>query len=212
MNAIGTLQFESQSVSGDTVCLTLGKMLRIPSFRCRTLSLHALEAMGFVVCQMLYGEQSALYIRQRRDNKSKAMVFPLVRHNSSDFLRIKIVYPSRTSSRPAHGVVQVSAVNLATRLKGSQLWWLWHARLGCPGHSSHKMMFDKKSVEGIANLTDISEPLDGVTCPICYSELTRKPDSHPTQYTIITVKGAKWNADLDSIRFILYVVSSAFLF
>ena len=34
-----------------------------------------------------------------------------------------------------------------------------------------------------------------MTCPICYSELTRKPDSHPTQYTIITVKGAKWNAD-----------------
>ena len=92
--------------------------------------------------------------------------------------------------------MQVNAVDLAQSMKGDKLWWLWHARLGCPGHQSHKTMFDTGTVEGIFNRTGIKEPSNGHTCPVCFSEKTRKPPSNPTQHIIISSKGSRWHADL----------------
>ena len=210
VTGIGTLVFEATTVTGTSVRFTLGNTFQIPSFRRHTLSLHVLESMGFTVCQMLYGAQSALYIK-RRSEDAQAMIFPLIRHTSSDFLPIKLTPPSYTAPHPVHGIIQVNAVNLATRLKGSQLWWLWHVRLGCPGHTSHKMMFHKSAVQGIANKDSVCEPQESI---VQYAFLNYLGVPILILHNILSSpsKVVNGTAILGFINFIPFVDSNAFCF
>lgn len=154
VKGLGTFGFIAQTNVGKRIKFTFSNELGIPDFKRISLSIHVLRDMGYDVGHLVTSTGSYLWIARKVTGKVNApqepMMFPLVHHNKADFLKISIVtgVEPATGEQPLHDY-DVSAINLAQSLKGDQLYWLMHVRMGCPGVKSMKTMFAKQSVKDL---------------------------------------------------------------
>jgi hypothetical protein len=149
----------------------------IPSFKRRSMSLHALKDVGFDVTHSLLSKGNFLTIRRAGSNDRFHSV-PLITHGRSDYVRVKLYKPS--TARASHlqrtdsmsntldskrsgqiGMTHqtVARLDLAKNLSGTTLYALEHFRYGCPGAKAQKMMTGKM-------------PPPDFHCPLCLQEKT----------------------------------------
>jgi hypothetical protein len=86
----------------------------------------------------------------------------------------------------------VSALNIATQLKGAALFYLLHFRLGCLSPSVLERIIKSGAIHGVP--PNLCAPPD-FQCPICLSTGAQQLASNPAQALIISTKGARFHAD-----------------
>jgi hypothetical protein len=174
----------------------------IPSFKRRSMSLHALKDVGFDVTHSLLEKGNFLTIR-RAGSDQRFQSIPLITHGRSDYVRVKIYKPStdtltdkRTLATPLNRLgmthQSVARLNLAKTLTGLSLYALEHYRYGCPGKKAQFQMTGK-------------HPPDDFHCPLCMQEKTKSLPSQVSIFNTLLPIGARIQLDfgfykIDSIR------------
>jgi hypothetical protein len=176
----------------------------IPSFKRRSMSLHALKDVGFDVTYSLLAKGNFLTIR-RTGSDERLQSIPLITHGRSDYVRVKLYKPSTdtmtvtlefATTRPGRlGMTHqsVARLNLAKKFTGSALYALEHYRYGYPG--------EKAQLKLTGNL-----PPTDFHCPLCMQEKTKSLPRQSSTFTILLPLTFKWT--LVFTKLIRFVVSN----
>jgi hypothetical protein len=178
----------------------------IPSFKRRSMSLHALKDVGFDVTHSLLEKGNILTIR-RAGSDERFQSIPLITHGRSDYVRVKLYKPASDTLSDKHNLAilaisvtgrqgmthqSVARINLAKKFTGSSLYALEHYRYGCPGEKAQFHMTGK-------------HPPDDFHCPLCMQEKTKSLPRQVSTFTTLLPTGACIQMDfgfykVDSIR------------
>lgn len=114
--------------------------------------------MGFDPGHLVLKQYLFLWVsRILQGNKQKkllSMMFPLLRHNKSDYLKVNITSGSSGHTSLTQDLNEsINDINIVQYLNGEQLWWLLHVRMGCHGAESMTLMFDKATIRGLPSNT-----------------------------------------------------------
>ena len=184
IEALGGMTLSGTTVDGLDWMVAFPQVLGVPGFQRRSLSLHALRALGY----QAYHNVGEYILLIHLGSKTRYKFAVTTMHDNTDFVQLKI---NAIATLPAP-ICRVSAINLAARFKGPALFYLLHFRYGCLAPNLLEVLIKSGRLTGVN--TSMKTP-DDFQCPVCLVANARRTGSNPGTDHVISIKGARLHAD-----------------